>query len=65
MTEIPDNGIDDDCDPFTPAWGTPASVMGQESPSRSDVSNVLFFLIPPVGIVLILKRSKRMRQKAR
>ena len=55
MTEIPDNGIDDDCDLFTPAWGTPASILGTASRPASDVLNP-FPLILPIGAVLLWRK---------
>jgi len=61
MTEIPGNGLDDDCDPGTPAWGTPASIMGTPHGKTSAVANHLFLLFIPVGIVLGWKRFRKIK----
>jgi hypothetical protein len=58
-TEIPGNGIDDDCDNLTPEWGTPMSVVNAEYKESSDIANHLFLLSLPMGAVLFLKRRGR------
>jgi len=58
-TEIPGNGIDDDCDKFTPEWGTPASVVNAEYKEPSDIANHLFLLCIPFGAVLLLRGLRR------
>ena len=64
-TEIPGNGIDDDCDPSTPdllPWGTaPASVIGAEYKEFSDIVNYIVLLCLPVGAVLLLLGRRRRR----
>ncbi len=63
-TEIPGNGIDDDCDPGTPdvlPWGTPASIVNADYRESSDTANVLFLVCLPVGIVLFWKGLRRRR----
>ncbi len=57
--EIPNNGIDDDCNPNTPSWGTPASVVNAEYKEFSDIANCLFLLCIPVGAVLLWKGLRR------
>ena len=59
--EIPGNGINDDCNKFTPEWGTPASVVNAEYKEPSDIANHLFLLSLPLGAVLCLKRWRRRR----
>ena len=50
-TEIPGNGIDDDCNSGTPSWGTPASVVNAEYKEPSDITNYLLLLGLPFGAV--------------
>ncbi len=57
--EIPDNGIDEDCNLLTPTWPTPASTVGPGHSMLSAVVNVLLFALVPVGILLVLKRTRR------
>ena len=57
--EIPENGIDDDCNPTTPSWGTPASVVNAEYKEPSDITNYLLLLGFPLGVVLLLKGLRR------
>ena len=65
MTEIAENGIDDDCDPSTPAYLQPANTIaasyGRNSLIGSGVFNSLAFILMPVGGVILLRirRSKR------
>lgn len=61
-TEIPGNGINDDCDDFTPEWGTPMSVVNSQYKEPSDIANHVFLLSLPIGAVLFLKRRRRRRQ---
>jgi len=65
-TEIPENGIDDDCNPNTSdmpdsPWGAPASVMNAQYKGSSDVANSLLFLFVPLGIVLLWRGLRRKR----
>ncbi len=59
QVEVPGDGIDNDCDPSTPSWGTPASVVNAEYKESSDIANYLFIFALPVGAVLFLRRLKR------
>lgn len=57
MEEIPGNGIDDDCNPWTPAlWQPPpadASTLGEGSVRGTRTANRLLpFLIPSAGVLL-------------
>lgn len=64
MPEVSGNGIDDDCDPGTPGWGTPLSVVPEKGEGRlSDRVNVLLFLLVPVATVLIWKRHRTRRRQ--
>ncbi len=56
MTEIPGNGIDDDCMRNTPPWNTPASIIGTENDRMSTTLNYLLFLIIPFGSLLLWKQ---------
>lgn len=58
-TEIPGNGIDDDCNAGTPSWGTPASVINAEYKESSDITNHLLILCLPFAAVLLLKGLRR------
>ncbi len=60
--EIPNNGIDDDCNPNTPSWGTPASTMGAQGSSGSDALNYFMFLAAP-GLTVLVLRKRRKKQK--
>ncbi len=55
MTEIPGNGIDDDCASNTPSWGIPASIIGADNYKPSKTFNYLLFLIIPLGTMLLWK----------
>ncbi len=59
MPEVPGNGIDDDCNPNTPQWDAPASVINAEYKGPSDIANYLFLLCIPVGAVLLWKGLRR------
>jgi hypothetical protein len=68
QVEIPNNGIDDDCDPDTPdqpTWGaaTPAEASGYGTGSMagSRMTNHLAGLGLPMGMVLILRFVRRRR----
>jgi hypothetical protein len=67
-TEIPGNGLDDDCNPATPdqeepGWATTtsaeASVYGERSVHRSEMLNRIAFLIPIVAIILLRIRRRQ------
>ena len=62
-TEIPGNGIDDDCNPSTSdgqlPWGTPASIMNAEYKGSSDIVNYFFLLCLSFGAVLFLRGLRR------
>ncbi len=55
MTEIPDNGINDDCRPETPGWGTPASVLGARYSRPSDPVNTLAMVLLPALVMLAIR----------
>ena len=57
--EIPENGIDDDCNFGTPSWGTPASVVNAEYKEPSDITNYLLLLGLPFGAVVLLRGLRR------
>ena len=63
MTEIPGNGIDDDCDPATPAYPETANTMaasyGKSSLIGSGVFNSLSLLLIPAGGLIFLRRLRR------
>jgi len=58
MTEIPGNGIDDDCDPGTPAWGTPASTIGTGAKELSDAVNLFFTLLLVLWARWLMKKRR-------
>lgn len=63
-TEIPGNGLDDDCDPSTSdllPWGAPASVVNAKYQESSSITNYLLLLFLPFGVVLLL-RARRGRR---
>jgi|GEM_PF-2012670 len=60
-TEIPGNGIDDDCDVSSPTWGTPASVVPSGNKEPSDFTNLVLSLSIPMGGVLLLRILRRKR----
>ena len=57
--EIPGNGIDDDCDPDTPTPWFPASVVGFDDSGPSEITNYLFFLMVPIGALLVWRTARR------
>ncbi len=63
MTEIPGNGIDDDCDPATPAYPETANTMaasyGKTSLIGSGVLNSLSLLLIPAGGLIFLRILRR------
>jgi len=54
------NGKDDDCNPATPSYGTPASVMGTACEQPSGIANTTLLLLP-LGGVLFLRMLRRRR----
>lgn len=64
-TEIPGNGIDDDCNPRTsdvPPWGAaPASVVNVEYREYSEIANYAFLVCVPLGafVWVLLRRRRR------
>ncbi len=62
MIELPNNGIDDDCDPSTKDSWTEGSTINAEYKGLSDMVNIIFFLFFPVGIVLAWKGWLRRRR---
>ena len=65
MSEVPGNGIDDDCNPFTPAYTEPANTIaasyGETSLMGSGVFNSLALLLIPVMGVIFLRVFRRRR----
>jgi len=65
MSEIPGNGIDDDCNPLTPAYTEPANTIaascGRNTLLGSGVFNQIALLLLPVGAIFLLRilRMKR------
>jgi len=63
--EIPGNGIDDDCDPSTPAYPQQANTValsyGRSSLIGSGVCNGGILFLIPMGAVLLLKIQRRKR----
>ena len=63
MTEVPGNGIDDDCDPATPAYPQPANTIaasyGRTSLTGSGVFNELTLLLVPMGAIIFLRIIRR------
>ena len=59
MVEIPNNGVNDDCDPDTPAYPEPANTMaaayGQSSLIGSGVFNALTLVFVPLGAVIVMR----------
>ncbi len=53
-TEVPNNGLDDDCNPATPPYGTPASVLGTTYEYSSGVANTAVLFLP-FAVVIALK----------
>ncbi|MGW8181084.1 MAG: putative metal-binding motif-containing protein, partial [bacterium] len=58
MQEIPGNGLDDDCNPATPPYGTPFSVVGTEFERSSGIVNTLLIFLP-IGAVIFLRILRR------
>ena len=59
MTEIPGNGLDDDCKPGTPAWGTPASLIAGAHEQHSRAGNYLLMLLLPLAMVLVWRGMRK------
>ncbi len=59
MTEIPGNGIDDDCNPGTPPWGTPAATMAgiATEETLSGMVNWGLLLLGPVAVIFHFLRA--------
>ncbi len=61
--EIPNNGLDDDCDPSTPSWGTPASVVGR-TPNKTTIPlGVVLPLFIPVAFIFAWKTIRKKRSR--
>ena len=58
-TEIPGNGIDDDCSSSTPFWGIPSSTAGSAGTLASGPANAGFLLLALAGGFLLLRRALR------
>jgi len=59
--EVAGNGIDDDCDPCTPAWGTPAATLGARAGKAGQAWTVLsMLLLVPFGVVAAWKGLRRL-----
>ena len=56
--EVPGNGYDDDCNPFTPPYGTPASVACTKYEQSSGIVNTLLVFLP-IGAVIFLRILRR------
>ena len=56
MTEIPGNGVDDDCNPDTPPWGTPSSIGGAGREPPSHLENGLLAFLLPLALLWFWKR---------
>jgi len=61
-TEIQDNGIDDDCRPDTPGWGTPSSVLGEAYARPSGAVNHLLLFLAPALVVGLLRARRSGRR---
>lgn len=63
MPEIPGNGIDDDCDPTTPAYPEPANTIaasyGARSLLESGLVNAFLILLVPAGVGIALRSIRR------
>jgi len=59
VPEIPGNGIDDDCDPNTPPWGTPASSMDANHVPVTNALNLLGPLFVSLGAIPVIRRRLR------
>lgn len=60
MTEVPENGIDDDCNPGTPPWGIPAFTaahMGAPEAAASRVANYALFVLGPLGAFAMSRKK--------
>ncbi len=68
-TEIPGNGVDDDCNPATSdflPWGAaPASVVNVELGKYSDMANYVLVPCLPLVAVLWMRRTRRRRSRGR
>jgi len=65
MTEIPGNGLDDDCSAGTPPWGTPASTLSREDAAATSWVNVSLLVLLPGGVVLFWRRIQGRRRGGR
>ncbi|MFN7952152.1 MAG: putative metal-binding motif-containing protein [bacterium] len=62
-TEIPKNGIDDDCNPATPGACTPRPAeasVGAGAASTPGSVDLGLYLIPGAALALVLRRVRRM-----
>jgi hypothetical protein len=57
--EIPGNGMDDDCTPGTPPWGTPASTISENREPASRLANMGLLILIPGAVVILWKRRRR------
>jgi predicted outer membrane repeat protein len=68
QTEVPNNGIDDDCDPLTPdvpstPWGAAnipeSSTIGSIDLKHSGLFNVMGILLLPFGWIAAMRRKRK------
>jgi hypothetical protein len=61
-SEVPGNGIDDNCDNQVDGWTIPTSsilsVYGSTSLAGSNALNGLTLLLIPLGVVILLRVSR-------
>jgi hypothetical protein len=62
MTEIPGNGIDDDCNAGTPQWGTPASTVSRGTERATSLANISFLIVLPGAFALLWRRAGRKKK---